>query len=115
MTIQVAPDAVERERYGSILGTVTSVSTFPVTKEGASSLVGNTEVAELLVAQGPAIEVVAQLTRDDSTFSGYQWSSSQGPALQITSGTTSLGRVVIEQRAPITYLLPLLREISGLY
>ena len=115
MTIQVAPDAVERERYGSILGTVTSVSAFPVTTEGASSLVGNTEVAELLVAHGPAIEVVAQLARDDSTFSGYQWSSSQGPALQITSGTTTLGRVVIEQRAPITYLLPLLRDISGLY
>jgi HlyD family secretion protein len=115
MTIQVAPDAVERERYGSILGTVTSVSAFPVTKEGASSLVGNTEVAEFLVAQEPAIEVVAKLTRDDSTFSGYQWSSSQGPKLQITSGTTTLGRVVIEQRAPITYLLPLLREISGLY
>ena len=115
MTIRVAPDAVERERYGSILGTVTSVSAFPVTKEGASSLVGNTEVAELLVAQGPAIEVVAQLARDDSTFSGYQWSSSQGPALHITSGTTTLGRVVIEQRAPMTYLLPLLREISGLY
>jgi HlyD family secretion protein len=115
MMIQVAPDAVERERYGSILGTVTSVSAFPVTKEGASSLVGNSEVAEFLVAQRPAIEVVAQLTQDDSTFSGYQWSSSQGPTLRITSGTTTLGRVVIEQRAPITYLLPLLREISGLY
>jgi HlyD family secretion protein len=114
MTIYVTPDTVERERFGSMLGTVTSVSPFPVTKAGAASLVGNAEVADALIAQDPAIEVTADLVQDASTPSGYRWSS-QGPALQITSGTTAVGRVVIEQRAPITYLLPLLRELSGIY
>ena len=32
----------------------------------------------------------------------------------MTPGTTTTGRVVVEQRAPITYLLPFLRDISGL-
>jgi NHLM bacteriocin system secretion protein len=114
MTIYVTPDTVARERFGSILGTVTSVSPFPVTKAGAASLVGNAEVADALIAQGPAIEVAAELVQDASTPSGYRWSS-QGPALQITSSTTAVGRVVIEQRAPITYLIPLLRELSGIY
>jgi hypothetical protein len=33
----------------------------------------------------------------------------------MTAGTTTTGRVVLEHRAPITYLLPILREASGLY
>jgi HlyD family secretion protein len=115
MPIYVAPDTVERERFGSILGTVTAVSAFPVTKEGITSLVGNAEVVNTLAAQGPAIEVVAELAQDPTTASGYKWSSSTAPALRITSGTTMVGRVVLEQRAPITYLLPWWREISGLH
>jgi HlyD family secretion protein len=115
MTIQVAPDMVERERFGSLLGTVTSVSAFPVTKEGVARLVGNADFVDVLVGQGPVIEVVASLARDPATLSGYQWSSSTGPALPLTPGTTMTGRVAVEQRAPITYLLPLLRDVSGLY
>jgi len=115
MKIQVALDQVERQRFGSILGTVTAVSTFLVTKEGVVSRIGNVEVAHALIAQGrPAIEVVAALEEDSATFSGYRWSSSSGPDLHMTPGTTMTGRVVVEQRAPITYLLPFLRDISGL-
>jgi HlyD family secretion protein len=115
MTIHVTPDTVERERFGSLLGRVTTVSTFPVTKEGIASQVGNAEMVAALAAQGPVIEVAAALFPDASTVSGYQWSSSAGPAARMTSGTTTTGRVVLEQRAPVTYILPILREASGLY
>ena len=43
MKILITPDTVRRERYGGIVGTVTEVSAFPVTKLGASNLIGNTE------------------------------------------------------------------------
>jgi HlyD family secretion protein len=115
MTIHVAPDTVARQRFGSLLGTVTAVSAFPVTRDGVASLVGNAEVVTALTGQGPVIEVTAELFRDPATVSGYQWSSSGGPALPMTAGTTTTGRVVLEHRAPITYLLPILREASGLY
>jgi HlyD family secretion protein len=115
MTIYVAPDTVVRQRFGSLLGTVTAVSAFPVTRDGVASVVGNAEVATTLTGQGPVIEVTAELFRDPTTVSGYQWSSSGGPALSMTAGTTTTGRVVLERRAPITYLLPILREASGLY
>ena len=115
MTIQIAPDTVARERFGSMVGVVRSVSAFPVTKAGITSLVGNPEVVEALLTQGPSIEVFADLNANPATFSQYQWSSSHGPALRMTSGTTMTGRVVVEQRAPITYVLPLLRETIGWY
>ena len=114
MAIQIAPDTVERERFGSIVGKVTSVSSFPVTKAGIASLVGHIDVVDMLVEQGPPIEVRAELMRDPSTLSQYQWSSSQGASRLITSGTTATARVVVEYRAPITYVLPILREFSGL-
>lgn len=115
MPIHIAPDTVKRERFGSIIATVTTVSALPITKEGVASLVGNADVVEALVKQGPAIEVVADLALDTTTFSGYKWSSSTGPPLPITMGTTMVGRVVLEHRTPITYLLPMLREASGFY
>jgi HlyD family secretion protein len=115
MRIHVAPDTAPRERFGSLLGTVTAVSPFPVTKEGIARVMGNAEVVAALAEQGPVIEVVAALTSNPATASGYAWSSSAGSGVQITPGTTTTGRVVLERRAPMTYLLPILREASGLY
>ena len=114
MPIQITPETVERARFGSIMATVTAVSPFAVTKEGLTSLVGNEEVVKRLLAQGPQIEVLAVLSEDPDTVSGYQWSSSRGPDVVISSGTTASGRVTVEQRAPITYVVPSLRELGGL-
>ena len=117
MKIYVTPNTVRRERFGGIVGTVTTVSAFPITKEGATNLVGNPEVVEELISKvGPVIAVQAQLELDSSTPSGYKWSSSQGPEnLKITSGTTTITRVTIEKQTPITLILPILREWSGIY
>jgi HlyD family secretion protein len=57
MKIQVTPDTVERERFGGILGTVTSVSPIPVTREGAVGTLGNSEVVQSLMPDGVFIEV----------------------------------------------------------
>lgn len=115
MSIQITPDTVKRERFGGIVGQVTQVSIFPVTKEGASTLVGNPEVIENLMGEGGAmIEAISQLELNSSTFSGYKWSSSQGPDLKMSTGTTTTARVKIEERAPITFILPILREWSGI-
>jgi len=115
MRIQITPDTVERERFGGLLGTVTSVSPIPVTKEGATGIIGNTEVVESLMPEGAYIEVRARLETDPSTFSGYRWSSSRGPDIKITSGLTHSTRITIEGRAPVTYFLPVLRETAGVY
>ena len=115
MKIQVTPETVKRERFGGILGTVTSVSAFPVTKEGATLILGNTEMAGQLLKDEPQIEVVADLLEDASAYSGYRWSSSKGPQLPVTAGTTTNARVTLEMRSPVTYILPFMRGMSGIY
>ncbi len=115
MKLQITPSTVERERFGGIVGVVTDVSDVPVTKESALSVVGNANVVESLMSQGPQLQVTARLKPDISTFSGYKWSSSKGANLKVTSGTTASVQVTTEERAPISFVIPLLRSWTGAY
>ncbi|RUS94725.1 hypothetical protein DSM106972_092600 [Dulcicalothrix desertica PCC 7102] len=114
MSVQITPDTVKRERFGGVVGKVVSVSSFPITPEGAFSVLGNAELVKKLTAQEPTIEVTAELELDESTYSGYKWSSSKGPQLKISPGTTTTARVQVEQQAPITFVLPILKEWTGI-
>ena len=117
MKVQITPETVKRERFGGIVGTVTSVSPFPITKEAAMNLIGNPEIVAGLVSnkQDGVMQVFSELEADSATFSGYKWSSSTGPQLKISPGTTTIVRVKVEERAPITYVLPILRSFSGIF
>jgi HlyD family secretion protein len=115
MAVQITPDSVPRERFGGLVGTVKSVSDQPVSHQAMASTVGNREVAESLIVPGGQIAVVAAMQRDPTTVSGYQWSSSRGPALEISPGTTATVRTTIEQQAPITFVLPIFKSFTNLY
>ena len=117
MTMQITPQTIKRERFGGIVSKIERISSFPTTKEAAANVVGNQELVEGLVSeqQSGLIQVFASLEPDSNTPSGYRWSSSSGPNLQISPGTTTDVRVQVEERAPISYLIPLLRSVSGLY
>lgn len=105
---RVTPSTVQRERDGSIVGVVRRVSPFPVTQESVINNVGNAEIAQSLLRQGGAIEVEVELERDPNSYSGFRWTSKE-PEKKFSPGTTTTVRITIEQRAPITYLLPILR------
>ncbi|MBR8833672.1 MAG: NHLP bacteriocin system secretion protein [Stigonema ocellatum SAG 48.90 = DSM 106950] len=112
MEILITPDTVKRTRFGGIIGKITEVSRFPVTSEGATSVVGNPEMVQKIMGEGGGkIEATAQLQLDLKTASGYKWSSSSGPQLEISPGTTTTVRVTVEERSPITFVLPILREL----
>ena len=115
MPILITPDTVKRSRFGGIVGKITQVSSLPITSEGATSVVGNPEVVQQLMGEeGGKIEAIAKLKLDSKTFSGYSWSSSNGPQLEISPGTTTTVRVTVEKRSPISFVLPILREWSGI-
>lgn len=122
MSMQITPQTVKRERFGGIVGKVKNVSSFPITKETAISMVGNPEIVESLISekqqgniQHGLIQVSAELEPDSQTFSGYKWSSSAGPQIPISPGTTTTVRVKVEERSPISFVLPILRSASGIY
>ncbi len=112
MEILITPDTIKRTRFGGIVGKITELTPFPITSEGATSVVGNPEVVQKIMGEGGGkIEATAQMQLDSETASGYKWSSSSGPQLEISPGTTTTVRVTVEQRKPITFVLPILREL----
>ncbi len=108
MEVRVAPMSVQRERFGSIIGVVTHVSEYPVGSRTPAAAVGNPELARALLSPGGVIEVEVDLEAAD-TPSGFHWTSA-GPPNRPTAGTTTRTTVTVEQRRPITYLLPILRS-----
>ena len=56
-----------------------------------------------------------RLRRSASTYSGYDWGGGDGPRLKLSAGTSTQVRVLVEQRQPISYLVPILRDLSGIY
>lgn len=108
----ITPTMVKRERFGSIIGKVISVSKFPVTTEAVETKVGNAEVARRLTAGGDKIQVVVELN-PGPTKSGFEWTSGEGPDIEVTAGSNVIVRAIIEERTPISYIIPFLRELSG--
>jgi HlyD family secretion protein len=113
MPVQVSPSTVKREEYGSMLGKVVWVSEFPSSQRGMIRLLGNEALVTRLMQQGPPIQVNVALSRDPATPTGYRWSSSRGPSLEISSGTLAAGNIVVRRERPVSLLLPTLREKLG--
>jgi HlyD family secretion protein len=112
--IRVSPSTVKAEEYGFILGKVTNVSYFPSTPDGMKVVLRNEELVKDLSTTGAPIEITGDLYQDPSTKSGYRWSSSQGPATGIFSGTLAKASIVVDQKPPIDFVIPKIKEILGL-
>ena len=109
LEMRISPANVERPRFGSIVGKVTSVSVFPMTSEGVLNIVGNSKLAQTLLDEGGAIMVEAKLEKDPTNPTGFKWTS-KSPDIPMTAGTTTTCRVTVDKRSPISFILPLLRE-----
>lgn len=112
MPVQITPSTVKRERFGGVVGAVTSVSSLPVTPQGAAVLIGNEDLVKTLMAGDRNIEVFAQLEEDPTTASGYKWSSSRGPEQKLSAATTTTVRVKVGEQSPISYVIPLLKSVT---
>ncbi len=114
MSVRVSPTTVSQKRYGSIKGTVQSATPYPVTADAAANYIGNTAVAQRLTQDGYQIEVQVKLEPDPRAPSGYAWTSEFGPDMNITAGTSADVWVTYERRAPLSFVLPVLRKWAGL-
>lgn len=113
MEARISPSGVKREEYGSILGRVAKAAAFPATQRSMLLLLGNEALVTKLMEAGPLIQVDVALEHDPATPTGYRWSSSRGPNLEISSGTLASGGVIVKKDRPISLVIPTLREKLG--
>lgn len=113
MRALVSPHNLRREEYGSMTGTVHSLSEFPATSAGLTYALQNTELVEALAVDGPLYTGRVVLERDPDTASGIAWSSPQGEGVAITSGTLASVEIEVRTRSPISLVAPYFRKRLG--
>lgn len=113
MRTLVSPKNIPKEEFGSIEGKVISVAEFPTTRDAMLSSLHNPELVKMFSVQGPLIAVRVKLIPDPKTASHLKWTSVVGPDQTITPGTLVSARIIVQQQAPITILIPGLRKLFG--
>lgn len=114
MEVQISPTTVNKEEYGYLLGKVVSVSEYPSSQQNMQMTLGNETLVGRLSGQGAPIEVHIDLITDNTTQSGYKWSTPKGEALAINEGTICIGEITIEKQKPITMVIPYIRKKLGI-
>lgn len=110
MTVFVYPTTVNKQEYGHMEATVISVDSFVTSTQDMQNQLGDDSLVQTFQQNGAVIAVTCELREDPSTVSGYYWSSKKGKTVILDIGTIINADVVIEEKAPITMLIPYLKE-----
>lgn len=109
MPVQISVTTVPSEQYGLLLGTVSRVGSYAVTRAGVNALLNNPDLTSVVIAASPVIQVEVRLTPSSSTPSGLAWTSGNGPPEQLRAGTLVNASVITAVQHPITMLFPSVR------
>lgn len=111
MRSYVDPASVRRDVYGEIPGKVLSISATPATPELLLNLLRNEDLVHKVADGGPTFVATIELEQDAATPSGYAWSASKGPNMQLTAGTAFRAEIQTEQVSLLGLLMPALRQL----
>lgn len=114
MAVHLSPTTARKERFGYLVGEVTSVSQFPSTDQGMLAIFNNPGLVREMTKQGPPIAVTVALIPDSTTKSGYSWSSAAAKDLELSSGTLAAASFTVEVQRPISLVIPMLKQTVGL-
>ena len=112
--VRLAPSTVKREEFGTMIGTVSNVSEFPVTPQGMTAVLHNDQLVKLFSKDGAPYAVSVSLDQDASAPSGYRWAVGKGPQVHLTSGTLAQADITTRNRRPLDLVVPLLRKLTGI-
>jgi HlyD family secretion protein len=114
MEVRLEPSTVKREEFGTMVGTVESISEFPITPQGMAAVLHNDGLVTRFSKAGAPYAARVRLKRNEGTISGYQWAVGKGPALPLTSGTLTKAEITTRERRPIELIVPMLRRLTGI-
>ena len=114
MEVRLEPSTVKREEFGTMIGTVVSVSEFPVTPQGIAAVLHNDTLVNRFSREGAPYAAVVRLHPDQSTETGYRWAVGGGPALKLTSGTLTRAEITTREQRPLDLVVPMLKRLTGI-
>ena len=115
MEALVVPSTVQPQEFGFMKAKVTYVSDFPITQQGMMTTVKNDQLVQSLLRGGALFEVHVEFEKDDQSYSGFKWTSAQGPDIAINEGTSCMGKITVKSEPPVTIVVPALKKFFDLY
>jgi HlyD family secretion protein len=114
MEVRVEPSTVKREEYGTLVGTVVTISDFPMTPQGMTAVLHNETLVSRFSHDGAPYAAVVRLQQDGAVPSGYHWSVGRGPLAQLTAGTLVRAETTTKRQRPIELVLPTIKRLTGI-
>jgi HlyD family secretion protein len=114
MPVRIEPSTVKREEFGTMVGTVVTISDFPMTPQGMAAVLHNDNLVTRFSKEGAAYAATVSLEPDPETVSGYRWAVGQGPPVRLTSGTLTRAEITTRRQRPLDLVVPLLKKYTGL-
>ena len=114
MEVRLEPSTVKREEFGTMVGTVVTVSEFPITPQGMAAVLHNDSLVSRFSKAGSPYSAVVRLQRDESTTTGYRWAVGSGPALRLTSGTLTRAEITTREQRPLDLVVPMFKRLTGI-
>jgi HlyD family secretion protein len=114
MQVQLEPSTVKREEFGMMLGSVVSISDFPMTPQGMAALLHNESLVSRFSHAGAPYAATVALDEDASTATGYRWAVGKGPSIHLTSGTLARAEITTRRQRPLDLVIPLLKHLTGI-
>lgn len=105
LDVHIQPSNVNKEEYGFIKGVVMQVSEYPVSQQRLLALLGTEALVSRFSEGQVVLEVEVDFILSDSTVSGYEWSTPEGPPFKIYEGTLCNASFIIETRNPMEFVL----------
>ena len=110
MKVLIYPSTVNKQEYGHMEATVVNVDDYITSTTDMQRQLGDSNLVESFMQNGPVVEVRCELKTDPNTVSGYYWSSNKGTSVNVDGGTMMEASIVISEKPPISLLIPFLKE-----
>ncbi len=107
---EVSPSNIGKTNFGSIKARVTVKADYPSTRAGLVNDLRNETLADEFLASGAPLRMEITLQADPADPSGYQWTEGPGPPLRLNSGTPCEVTLIVDQKRPIDYVVPLFKR-----
>jgi HlyD family secretion protein len=113
----VSPSIIEKEENGSLVGTVYSVSIFPLSIDSLVAELHNEELAKRFTEDNKTntliipVALKVHILPNKGTYSGYEWTSGKGPNQKIIPGMIVSAEITVREQAPISLIIPGLKRL----
>ena len=110
MAAFIYPSTVDKQEYGHIHGKVTKVELAAATDARMQEVLGISSLIKEFESKGPVVEVWYSMEEDNTSVSGYHWSTDRGNEVDLTTGTMVATTTITESKRPIDILIPYIKN-----